>query len=397
VSDLNPQNPRITFVIPSLTGGGAERQMSYLVNHAVSKGYSCTLVTLSDANGDKYELDPKVARVGLDVIAQSAGLWESIVSNRRRIKLLRQSIVDSGPTAVVSFCDRMNIMTLAASRTSKLRDVRVAICERSDPRQQKLGWAWESLRRIHYPHCDRCVVQTKGIANYLTPIVGRDKPIHIIPTAIQPGEDERTVTAESLLFASKLGTATTRPKRLLYVGRLSHEKGVDRLLQVWSQIYSNHPEWRLVVAGEGPEQERWLRSHAQNGVSSGVESSIDWLGWVSGVQALMACCDVFVLPSRYEGFPNALVEAMDSNLPCIATDCSSSIIEIIPDDHTGLRVENSFEGLKAAVSKLLSNETLRTQFREKAKLSVAKFTWSAVSSSWDSVLASLTATPSRQR
>lgn len=367
--------------------------MSYLVNHSASSGYACTLLTLSDTHDDRYEIDPRVVRVGLDAIAQSGGLWDSIISNRQRVKLLREAIADSGATAVVSFCDRMNIMTLAALRCSQLKNVRIAICERSDPRQQRLGWAWELLRRIYYRRCNTCVVQTNAIAEYLQPIVGRDKPMHIIPTAIQTTQSTRTL-AQNVVQAHVSGTTLNdvrlRSKRLLYVGRLSHEKGVDRLLKAWSQIFINHPEWRLVIAGEGPEKERWLRTASTDDRMAKVASSINWLGWVSDVRSLMASCEAFVLPSRYEGFPNSLVEAMDSSLPCVATDCSASIIEIIPDDQTGLRVANDSEGIVTGLSKLMSEGALRNQFREKAKLSVAKFSWPAVSRSWDNVLASLT-------
>ncbi len=367
--------------------------MSYLVNHAVSSGYSCTLLTLSDTHGDRYAIDPRVVRIGLNAIAQSDGLWDSIVSNRRRVKLLRKEITESGATAVVSFCDRMNIMTLAALHCSKLKDVRIAICERSDPRQQKLGWAWELLRRLYYRQCSTCVAQTNAIAKYLQPIVGQDKPMFVIPTAIQKEESPQSLLQDAEQAHVNVVTnddRSSRLKRLLYVGRLSQEKGIDRLLSAWSKIYKNHPQWRLVIAGEGPAKERWQQTVSENFQMANVESSIDWLGWVSDVPSLMASCNAFVLPSRYEGFPNALVEAMDSGLPCVATDCSPSIVEIIPNEETGLRVTNDFEGLFSGLSRLLTEDALRTQFREKAKLSVAKFSWSAVSRSWDDVLASLT-------
>jgi GalNAc-alpha-(1->4)-GalNAc-alpha-(1->3)-diNAcBac-PP-undecaprenol alpha-1,4-N-acetyl-D-galactosaminyltransferase len=381
-----------------MTGGGAERQMSYLVNHAVSSSYVCTLLTLSDTHGDRYEIDPRVVRIGLDVIAQSDGLWDSIVSNQRRVNLLRKAITDTGATAVVSFCDRMNIMTLAALRCSKLKDVRIAISERSDPRQQKLSWAWELLRRFYYRQCNICVAQTNAIAKYLQPIVGHDKPMFVIPTAIQKAESVQSLlpdAEQAYLNVVTNDDGRSRLKRLLYVGRLSQEKGIDRLLSAWSKIYNNHPQWRLLIAGEGSGKERWLRAVSADFQLADVESSIEWLGWISNVRSLMASCDAFVLPSRYEGFPNALVEAMDSSLPCVATDCSASIIEIIPDEQAGLRVTNDSEGLISGLSRLLTEDALRTQFREKAKLSVAKFSWSAVSRSWDDVLASLTVSHGR--
>jgi len=370
---------RLTFVIPAMTGGGAERQMSYLANHAAATGYNCSLITLSSNTADAYSLDPRIDRIGLDVMRESCGFWESIQTNRNRIRLLKKAILDCHPDGVVSFCDKMNIMTLAAVGGSSGRNIPVIIGERSDPRKQHLGWFWETLRRFYYPKCSASVVQTAAVGEYLKKIIGTSKPVHVVPTAFQPENREHSLT-QALLSSDK----TTSVKRLLYAGRLSNEKGIDRLLAIWPALHERFPVWRLLVAGEGAEKEHWLHTNASHPSAA----SIDWLGWVPDLRALMASCDAFVLPSQYEGFPNALIEAMDCGLPCVATDCSASIREFMVDNVSGIIVGNDPQSLMAGLDRLLKNQTLRAQLSKNASHAVSPYSWPMVSPRWDKVLQS---------
>jgi len=363
-----------------MSGGGAERQMSYLANHAVATGYDCSLITLSGNTGDAYSLDPRIVRIGLDVMRQSNGIWESIRSNRNRIRLLRETILNYRPDGVVSFCDNMNIMTLAAVSGSSARHIPVIISERSDPRKQHLGWFWETLRRCYYPKCSACVVQTAAVGDYLKKIIGTSKPVHVVPTAFQLDNQEHLLLTPTLPFSDD----TTSGKRLLYAGRLSHEKGIDRLLAVWPALHQLFPDWRLLVAGEGAEKENWLQANASHPSAA----SIDWLGWVPDIRSLMASCDAFVLPSRYEGFPNALIESMNYGLPCVATDCSASIREIIVDNVSGVVVANDNQSLRVGLERLLENPLLREQLKKNANQAVASYSWPIVSQRWDKVLRS---------
>ena len=379
---------RITLVIHSLNGGGAERQITSLAHHLADNSMLCTLMTLDHPGHDRYAVDPRVKRIGLDAMNSSRSVFESIRANRKRILALRQAIQESQPDCVVSFCDKMNIVALAACHPLS---VPIVISERSDPRQQNLGWLWEAARRWQYPRCSACVVQTAGVAKYLRPILGNKKKIEIIPSAIDPPLEQEAHKRKPVSELSKSSDASPKisktqattsqnnqTKRLLYVGRLSYEKGPDRLLQAWSTLAAKHPSWKLSFIGDGPlESQLKHRCHELS-----LDNQVEFLGWQEDVWSHLYQSQAFVLPSRYEGFPGALIEAMYARLPIVTTNCSDSIFEMIDHKRNGLVAENTSESLTATLDQLMSNESLQHQLGHAASEKAMHYVWQQIGLRW---------------
>jgi glycosyltransferase involved in cell wall biosynthesis len=114
------------------------------------------------------------------------------------------------------------------------------------------------------------------------------------------------------------------PPIIVAAGRLHHQKGFDVLLRAFAMARAQI-DCRLVILGDGPER-ACLSARAQ---ASGLGYDIDMPGFCANPFALMARAGAFVLSSRWEGFPNALVEAMACGAPVIATDCPSGPREIL--------------------------------------------------------------------
>jgi glycosyltransferase involved in cell wall biosynthesis len=115
-----------------------------------------------------------------------------------------------------------------------------------------------------------------------------------------------------------------------YTGRLAREKGVDVLVSAWPHLLARVPDARLCLLGEGPEEAR-LRQQAR---ALGVEASVEFLGGVPDVAPHLRAADAAVLPSRTEGMPVALLEAMSCELPVVATAVGGSL-EVLRDGATG--------------------------------------------------------------
>ena len=142
---------------------------------------------------------------------------------------------------------------------------------------------------------------------------------------------------------------------VLFVGRLSWQKGADILLDAWVRFVKRRPRARLLVLGEGPDEVK-LRSQAED---LGIAGSIDFRGLRRDVGPHYAAADLFVLPSRYEGFPNVLLEAMAAGLPAIATRVSGSE-DAIEDGRSGILVPPGEPGpLVEALIELADNPRLR--------------------------------------
>jgi glycosyltransferase involved in cell wall biosynthesis len=115
------------------------------------------------------------------------------------------------------------------------------------------------------------------------------------------------------------------PKRIVTIGRLCHQKGFDRLIEIFAKLADHYPDWELVIAGEGPDREKLEALIAELQMTG----RVTLCGAVEDTLSFLRAADIFVMPSRYEGFPNALCEARACNKPVIATNCSSSIPEIL--------------------------------------------------------------------
>lgn len=402
---------RITVVIHSLLGGGAERQISCLSNYLYRAGSHVTLITLDNHEKDVYPLERGIHRVRLGVMRPSKNKFDALRANSQRKRILRKAVKESNPQAIISFCDKTNILTLAACAGLK---VPIVISERSDPQKQKLGLFWEAMRRLYYPRCTICVVQTDEVANYLAPMLKDRKKLVVIPSAIATDEvssdqvpsvdsgwesNHKPESKASELVEDPLAPLPveesdassgeipdTKPNdvlqqhfhRLLYVGRLSPEKGPDRLIQCWRGLARQFPDWKLVFVGDGElkEQLSWLVS------SYRLTAQVEFLGWQTDMRAMWQTADAFVLSSNYEGFPNALLEALWNQIPSVTTFCSSSIRKIIRHEHNGLIAGNDEESLERNLGRLLNEPNLRKKFRENARASVAAFQWSTVSLQW---------------
>jgi starch synthase (maltosyl-transferring) len=144
----------------------------------------------------------------------------------------------------------------------------------------------------------------------------------------------------------------------LYVGRLDEQKGVDSLLHALAIAQSRDPRLHLVLAGSGPEQQSLIGLVRQ----LGVESRTHFLGWRADVLSLMRTTDFFVMPSRWEGMPNSVLEAMSVGLPVIATRAEGST-QLVRDGQTGMLVgiDRPAE-LAEAMLRLAGDATLRAQY-----------------------------------
>ena len=129
-----PMGRRLTLVVPSLAFGGAERVVAKMAGYWAARGDAVTVVTLASSSGDTYALDPAVLRVALDLVRESRGPIPAIANNMGRVRKLRGAIAGSSPDAVISFTDRMNVLTLLACQPLKVDTV---VSERIDPRDRR--------------------------------------------------------------------------------------------------------------------------------------------------------------------------------------------------------------------------------------------------------------------
>ena len=361
---------RIVFVISSLGPGGAERVASLLTSKWADTGISVTLVTtfLFELDDDFYPLSPLIHRVRLANLVTRNG--RSVTDNFVRGITFRRLVQSTNPDVVISFMDRVNVLTLLSLAGTSFP---VIVCERSNPFLQKLSNKWELLRRFTYKKMAAVVCcQSTAVAEKLNSLW--QISTFSLPNPLSPD------------IPTNIDSCLKRQQIILCVGRLSPEKGHDLLLHSWATLADEYPDWTLRMVGDGVLRDNLL----QTAKKLGIQKRVEWVGTVKNAWSEYQNSQIFVLPSRYEGFPNALLEAMALGCACISTNCDSGPAQMIQDGVSGLLCETEdVNAMSLALRKLLDSPALRQAYGKNAQDIRQKFSLEAHLQRWENIFVEL--------
>jgi glycosyltransferase involved in cell wall biosynthesis len=356
---------QLTLVIAGLGSGGAERVLCRLADCWVQRGHEVTLLTLSSEQ-PFFQLDSRVRHLALGIDSLSCSRFEALRANARKLRVLRRAIADSNPDVVVSFLDKTNVLTIFATLGMRLP---VIVSERVDPfHNDTLRPIWRLLRRISYPLAAKVVVQTQAVLARMKPMLG--KIVTTIPNpVVDPGARHRSHDASSVERQWVIG-----------MGRLTEQKGFDLLLEAFAQIADKHVDWSLRILGDGPA----FASLEQQIRNLGLEGRALLLGRISDPFPLLAESSLFVMSSRFEGFPNALCEAMACGLPVISFDCPSGPSEIIRNGVDGILLpKEDISALAETMDSLMSDRDKRKSLAAHSPEIIQRFGLERVLDEWE--------------
>ncbi len=354
---------KITLVIYGLGGGGAERVMSIVANYWVSHGWEVTLIMLVDpTQASFYQLDPRIKIKSLGIAGNSGNAIAALTNTWQRIKVLKQAILVSQPDVVISFMNSVNVYTIIAGQQLNLPTI---VSEHIYPGASDANKIWQFVMKLTYRYADLVTVLTQNALPFYPAAKGYRSIV--MPNPVMA--PAKMVVKEEL---------SAHPS-LIAIGRLQPQKGFDLLMKAFAKIQAKYPDWQIVILGEGPMRSELeqLRSQLQ------LTDRVHLPGLVTNVQDYLSQADIFVLPSRFEGFPMALCEAMAAGLPAIAADCLSGPREIIDHGINGLLVPTEdIEALAQGLDDLMSNPIQRQQIAKNAPQILDRFGIDRVMGIW---------------
>ncbi len=363
---------RITFVSACLECGGAERALVSLVVGLRHAGHTVSVITLSAQATDFYSLPKDVDRTALDMIPAVRGKnWlVRLRANYRRLRALRHRIPATRPDIVISSLQHVNVMTLLALMG---KSIPVIVVEQNDA-TLSCGEPWNLLRRITYSKAATVVSVSQGVAN----------SFEWLPQA-QRAIIHNPLTPDYALAAEANVSIDMRSNRkyLIGMGRLTYLKGFDLLLSAYADLADEFPDWSLIIIGEGE-----LRSELEDQRDRlGLAQRVLLPGQLNHPFSLLKRSDLFALPSRSEGFPNVLVEAMACSLPVIASDCPSGPSEIVRDGENGVLVlAGDVRALREGLSRLMGNVAERARLASKPADVEKVFGIEKITAAWEKLL-----------
>lgn len=343
---------KILFFMDTLSEGGAEKVLRTLVNNMDQHKFQVTVHTLNEVDprqflvpGIRYKavnrcktaFGKKLFSYWIRLCAELKWLYPLYIKDDYDIEV---AYLECGPTKIIAGSTNEKAVKLAWVHCDLLKKEGIA--------QQK-----DRLKK-YYRAYDKIVCVSETVKNSYESLFGRDPEAVVLHNV----NDELQIKEKAAAFAlNKLEYPV-----FAAVGRLTLQKGNDRLLEACQRLKTEGYQFALWLIGEGPE-----RQNLEEMVHAfGLNDRVFFMGFQSNPYPYMAASDFIVVPSRYEGFSTVVTEALILGRPVVTTPCSG-MKELLGDSQYGLIIEDSVEGIYQGVKKMLDDADLRNMYASKAQ------------------------------
>ena len=353
---------KIVFYISQLGGGGAERVTSVIASGLAQRGHDVYLVVKRRYESD-YDFDKNIK-----IVLVEPKKLKSKLAYIMYYTDLREKIIEINPDVIVGV---MHLNFYRIWIATQGLGIPIVASDHSNFHRN----ASENIKKIRYVMYDQAAITTVLTEN--------DKEFmkHILHNMV--------VMYNPLSFPI-LDHKTEREKTVICAGRVTswHIKGFDRMIEIWSKVCHEHPDWRLLIAGNGKDTD--FLNLKEMIKEKGVEESVSLLGFRTDIKDLMSQSSIFALPSREEGFPCVLTEAMSQGCAPMSFEIHGNIREIITDGEDGLIVpDGDLDTFAEKLNELMNNEEFRNSIGEKAMKSMERFTSDKIVDRWEEMLTDL--------
>lgn len=361
---------KIAFTIPRLTYSGAPKMLAWVANQMAKKGHEVHIITFFSEEQarilhDSITVHPlKVVQSGSRLVRNTTGMLKTIIKLHRTIKSLNSDIV-------VSFLDSVSYVYLPIGKL--LTKSNFIVSERGDPYAYKDKLAKIKFNLMKFAH--GCVFQTHGAQVFFEKYPKIYNNSVVIPNPV-------VVNEEIISMQNNIPAPEERDNRIVTVARLSLiQKRQDILLQAFDVFHKNHPDYKLVIYGDGEDYEKIQCMIEQLNLSECVELA----GRTDNVEKEIFHASASVLTSDYEGIPNALIEALSIGVPSVSTDCSpGGAALLIKDGENGFLVpRGDVNAIAEKLSLVVSDTNISKRFSENGPQIITEFSEDVIADKWE--------------
>ena len=347
---------KILFFIDVITGGGAEKVLRTLVNNMDQEKFDITVQTIELAEPEQYLAEGiRYKAINRCKTAFGKKLFHYWVRLCAELKWLYPLYVKDNYDIEVAYLEFGPTKILAGSTNQKAKKLAWVHCDL----EKKTMADPEKVRR-QYQNYDKVVCVSETVKRSCRKVIGDSTDAVVVYNV----NDETDILHKSAEHSVDKPEAVT----FLAVGRLSYEKGNDRLLDACKLLLDDGYDFRLWLVGDGPEREKLTAQVSKQGLTD----RVTFWGFQQNPYPYMRAADVIVTPSRYEGFSTVVTEALILGRPVVTTPCSG-MDELLGDNAYGLITEDSTEGIYRGMRRMLEDQTLREHYARKAAIRGKEF------------------------
>ncbi|MBQ8835465.1 MAG: glycosyltransferase [Oscillospiraceae bacterium] len=341
----------ILFFIDTLSGGGAEKVLRTLVNNMDQERFQITVHTLEEADAERY-LVPGIRYRSVNRCRTKLGrkLFSYWIRLCAELKWLYPLYIKDDYDIEVAYLECGSTKILAGSTNKKARKIAWVHCDLA--KRDDLIAQSETLKQ-YYDSYDKVVCVSETAKHSFENVIGSNTEAVVLYNV----NDEVQIREKAKAFIPERGNIPT----FVAVGRLSYEKGIDRLLEACQMLKESGYNFQLWLIGEGPERqklEQMIRDFA-------LEQQVLLFGFQTNPYPFMDVSDFLVVPSRSEGLSTVVTEALILGKPVVTTPCSG-MTELLGNSEYGLITEDSVEGIYAGIRKLLDDPALLARYARAA-------------------------------
>lgn len=335
---------RVALCITGLEYGGAEKCLAELASRLDRTRFEPVVYSLLPRPAEgRPSVAPRLEQAGVEThFVGVRRAWQFPLAVRRLAKSLRQQ----QPDVVQTFLFHANIVGRLAARRADVPHVLsgIRVAERRGRWRLRLDAATAG-------NVERHVCVSQAVADHARTVGGLPADRLVV---ISNGIEVAPYATARPIALADLGMPAGR-RLVTYVGRLDSQKRVDWLLKLSGRWLPEAPEHDLLIVGNGPQKIDMLKRLAER---CGIEDRVHFVGWRGDVPAILAASDLLVLPSAWEGMPNAILEAMAAGLPVVAT-AAEGVRELLgrAADAQAVAIDDA-DGFAAAISLIISNDNL---------------------------------------